>query len=107
MPKYLYTFFYCGFNMKKRGEGLTFNVIIVAALGLIVLVILAYILGSKMNIFHQSTLCSARNGVCRASQNLEGCPADKIISITTEDCPLVENNENTHKFPGQCCIPIG
>jgi len=95
--------------MKKRGkkaQGFSFNVIVLAALALIILIVLILIFTGRINIFHRSTSCSARDGVCMA-QNDGSCPPDKPVSIMTEDCELVKGGERQNEYPGQCCISFG
>lgn len=97
------------FVMQKRGEGITFNAIIIAALCLVVLIVLLMIFSGKMNLFARSTECAARNGECLAqhSEWNGGCPSDKPISIMSDDCHLIKEGVPTNEKPGQCCIPLG
>jgi hypothetical protein len=92
--------------MKKRGE-LSFNAIIIAALGLVVLIVLVMIFTGKMNLFSRSTECAAQNGQCMDNDPQNGCPSDKPISIMTQDCKLVKERKEVNEVPGQCCIPMG
>lgn len=93
--------------MKKRGQSISFNAIIIAALGIFVLIVLLMIFSGRMNIFARSTECAARGGGCisRHPEWNGGCPPEKPVSIMTQDCPLV--GESQGKYPGQCCIAIG
>ena len=96
--------------MKKRGskaQGLTFNVIIIAALGLFILIVLIMIFTGRIEIFQKSTSCSARDGICLAEQYNYECPAEKPITVMTEDCRLVKQGSPQNERPGQCCISFG
>lgn len=98
--------------MNKKSQGLSLNMIIIAALGLIVLVIIAFIFRGESGKFVKSTNCPARNGVCLADNLEKGCPDDKQVEIYTSDCIEVEFKEGKYaakepkKGPGQCCIPL-
>ena len=96
--------------MKKRGskaQGLSLNTIIIAALGLLVLVVLVLIFTGKIDILQKSTTCDARNGVCLAIQgDKTKCPDVKPISIMTDDCRFVKAGNPTSDYPGQCCISL-
>ena len=49
----------------KKAQGISLNVIIIAAIALIVLVILVVIFSGRMNIFGKSiSSCSSQGGVC-------------------------------------------
>jgi hypothetical protein len=96
---------------NSKSQGLSINFIIIAALGLIVLIVIAFIFRGESSRFVKNLECPARNGVC-----LEGkvdCPEDKQVKIYTNDCNEVEFKEvkyiakKPEKGPGQCCIPIG
>ncbi len=100
---------------NKKSEGLPLNIIIIAAIGLIVLVILVFIFRGESNKFIKSTNCPARNGVCLEAK--KECPEDKPIKVYTTDCKEVEKNDQGDYvarksngkdiYPGQCCIPLG
>ena len=96
---------------NKKSLELSINVVIIAAIGLIVFIVLALIFRGESNKFVKSTDCPARGGVCL--NGLEDCPDDKTLKIYTNDCPEVELKENMYvkkeksKGPGQCCIALG
>ena len=92
---------------SKKAQGLSINMIIVAIIALLVLVIIAFIVTGKFNLFQKSTTCQARDGTCLQQYAPEGCTSDEPIKVFTDDCYLVENDVTTDKKPGQCCIPIG
>ena len=97
-------------RMDKKAQGLSLNVIIIAVLGLIVLIVLAFMFRGESIKFMKSTDCSARNGVCLEGK--EDCPEDKPVKIYTNDCKEVEFKEGIYiakegiKGPGQCCVPL-
>lgn len=97
--------------LKKKAQGLSINFIIIAALGLIVLIVLVFIFRGESTKFAKSMNCPARDGVCLEGK--EACPEGKSIKIYTNDCTEVESKDGTYvakeggKTPGQCCIPIG
>jgi len=71
---------------KKRAEGLSINVIIIAIIGLVVLVVLVFIFnrgtGESVKTLQS---CGGRGGECRAES--EGCKAYEL-NIRGEDlCP--------------------
>jgi hypothetical protein len=92
----------------RKAQGLSFNVIIIAVLGIIVMIVLVMIFSGRMNILHRSTTCSAKQGVCMSPAGFgqQGeCPPDKPIVIMTEDCTMI-GGPNAGTRPGQCCIAI-
>ncbi|MEA2036593.1 MAG: hypothetical protein U9O94_03740 [Nanoarchaeota archaeon] len=98
--------------MKKKAQGLSINIIIVAAIGIIVLISLAFIFRTEVGKFTKTTDCSAREGICLA--NIGNCPDDKPIKVFTNDCNAARFDEAVDKYvvdkdgksPGQCCIPL-
>jgi hypothetical protein len=71
--------------MKKKGVELSMNVIIIAAIGLLVLIILAVLVINSSGRLQQGVTgsCAAKSGVCRTSCNPGEQP---IISGTTQLC---------------------
>ena len=97
--------------MNKKSQGMPLNIIIIAAIGLAVLVIIIFIFRGESDKFIKSTNCPAREGKCL--KGLSTCPEGKEIKIYTNDCPEVVFDEQkkvyistTKKGPGQCCIPL-
>jgi len=100
--------------MKKKAQGLSINFIIIAALGLIVLVVMAFIFRGESVKFTKNTNCPARDGVCLSDRNGEDCPTEKSVKIYTNDCIDMKIDKDGNyvkkepeKGPGQCCIPLG
>ncbi len=80
------------FKMNKKGAELSMNVIIIAAIGLLILVILAILVISRATNVSTGTDCIAKGGICKISSE---CTQDKVISDGT--C-----SDNTKT----CCSPI-
>lgn len=75
--------------MKTKAQGLPINVVIIAALGLAVFVVLVIILTSQAGTFSKNVLtCEAKGGECVSENN---CQYQK----TSFKCPQKEN---------VCCI---
>jgi hypothetical protein len=86
--------------MDKKGQGISLNVIIIAAIALLVLVILSVIFMGRMGVFgEKSKDCQTQGGKCAAvnSNCGEGDTADYPTPYSAWDCP------NTGET---CCIKI-
>ena len=80
--------------MNKKGVELSMNVIIIAAIGLLVLVILAVLVINSTSKVPNATSCISSGGVCKATcgtgtekSGSYGCPATaahccEIVSLT-------------------------
>ena len=81
-------------KMNKNGAELTMNVIIIAAIGLLVLVILAVMLFGAGESINEGTSCaSIRAGAeCKSS-----CDTGEIRAAGSGSCPV-----DTY-----CCLPFG
>jgi hypothetical protein len=88
--------------MKKKAQGLSLNVIIIAALALLVLVILAVIFMGRTGVFRrQSGDCTTLGGQCSRT----GCTGDYTRKIAY-DCDLDGDktiNEG-QAIDGVCCL---
>ena len=74
----------------KKAQGLTMNVVIIAALALLVLIILSVFMASKFQFFGATVKdCDTNRGVCKAT-----CDSDEAKLYQT-NCPEGEI----------CCIP--
>ena len=99
--------------LNKKSQGLSINSIIIAALGLIGLVIIGLIFRGESVKFAKSMDCTSKDGICLSDMGGEDCPADKSVKIYTNDCAemKIENGnyvkKEPKKSPGQCCIPLG
>jgi hypothetical protein len=85
---------------SRLGAELSINVIIIAALALIVLVVLSIIFLGRTNMF--SSGLSACKGVC--VQRSQSCPTDKAYA----DYVLANCNDGNKAAieDGKCCVPV-
>lgn len=69
---------------NKKSQGMPINVIIIAALALVVLVVLLAIFTGRIKIFSENLQsCAAKQGECELGSK---CPSNKAL-ITNTDCP--------------------
>ena len=72
---------------NKRGQGLSLNTIIIAAIALIVLVVLVMIFTGRMSVFTgQVSTCANQGGRCMTTTECEQSPAGNEIKAS--DCAL-------------------
>lgn len=84
--------------MKKKSE-LAFSTIIMAAIGLIVLALLAYMLISRTTLFKRNLgECEGRGGSCQK----EPCSGDKPL-LSSKGCYVGENYNESYN----CCVGVG
>lgn len=85
-----------------KAQGLSFNVIIVAALALLVLIVLSVIFIRQTGIFSKNVeSCASKGGVCAKDVGGE-CPVNKTAILLTPDCAVGEEKD------GKCCFnPLG
>ena len=87
--------------MDKRGQGLSMNVIIIAAISLLVLVVLAIIFTSRIGSFGEGLdQCEKSGGSCEftdSCRSLEGYAAEDTFG--TRGC-LKDQGEGS-----KCCLP--
>lgn len=96
--------------VNKKSQGLSINMIIIAAIGLIVLVILLAIFTGRINIFNKDFLgtCQEQGGIC--SQKGECNNPDFPRKVFAKGCPNYERNnegiyiEKRDVKEGQCCL---
>ena len=97
----------------RKAQGLSMNTIIVAALGLIVLIVLVLIFSGRAGWFSKSTSsCAAQGGYCSEDQSGRCGPGE--IMIWSGDCsckgPYEDADRNnqfcSEKPGGQCCKPL-
>ena len=90
--------------MTKKAQGLSLNVIIIAALALLVLVILAVIFMGRAGMFRkQSGDCATMGGYCSRT----GCTGDYERKVSY-DCDLDGDgsvNEG-QSVDGSCCVAV-
>ena len=84
--------------MKKRGAAIAFNTIIIAAISLIVLALVMYLLISRTTIFQKGIgECKARGGECKVG----ACLGTRPI-LAFKGCYV----EDDYKENFNCCIGI-
>ncbi|MBN2567199.1 hypothetical protein JXB02_03900 [Candidatus Woesearchaeota archaeon] len=95
----------------RRGE-LSFQIIVIAALCLLILVILAIIITGRFGVFNKSLsqTCTQQGGVCAAAdpQNTNDrlCDSpDYPIKIFANGCSD-DGSISTTKDVGPCCLPL-
>jgi hypothetical protein len=88
--------------MNRRAQGISVNVIIIAAIALVVMVILiALVLNTGSGINNSVSSCEAQEGsMCK--DQFESCDAG-YVNLPTRSCTT---NTYTADNPGKCCIPI-
>ncbi len=90
--------------MRKKAQGLSLNVIIIAALALLVLVILAVIFTGRAGMFRkESGDCNTMGGYCSRT----GCTGDYERKVGY-DCNLDGDDSfnEGQAVDGVCCISI-
>lgn len=84
-------------KINKKSQGMPINVIIIAALALIVLFVLAAIFTGRIKIFSESLQsCAAKQGQCYKDK----CPPNTALVINT-NCP--EGGPTENKL---CCVTV-
>lgn len=85
-------------KFNKKSQGMPVNVIIIAALALIVLVVLVAIFTGRVRIFSQSLeSCAAKQGQCYE----KSCPPNMAL-VTNTNCPEGDPNPNKKI----CCVQV-
>ncbi len=86
--------------MKKKGVAIAFNTIIIAAIALVVLAIIMYLLISRTAIFQRSVGdCEAKGGICQKTV----CSGDKYPILAFKGC--YEGGKYNESF--YCCVGAG
>ncbi len=81
---------------NKKAQGLSMNVIIIAAIALLVLVVLSVIFVGRLGIFgEKAAACETVGGTCYVD-----CPAGTTEYPAGAKCPDVEGVSQ------DCCIPV-
>ena len=85
--------------MDKKAQGISINVIIVAAIALLVLVILSVIFIGKLGIFSTKVGdCENKGGTCVLAS--EDCPEGSPFVLTDWTCPAVDEESQ------KCCTKV-
>lgn len=88
----------------KKAQGMSLNVIIIAALGLLVLVILAIIFTGKTGAFvRESDKCEVQGGHCIAIK--EDC-VGQYQKVITAACDLNGDSKFEFTNDGFCCVSV-
>ncbi len=94
--------------MRKKAQGISLNVIIIAALGLLVLVILAIIFTGRTGVFvKESDKCVVQGGRCVESEDQCTGTYERIgwgACDLNGDGKFQYNNKDDD---GYCCISVG
>jgi len=80
-------------SISKKGQGISINVIIIAAIALLVLIILAVLVARSSTDFSEGTKCIKKGGTCKDAF----CPGYEIKSI--DGTTLCGDGKS-------CCSPI-
>ncbi len=100
----------------KKGQGLSLNMIVIAAIALIVLIVVIWIFYGGSVSFVKGSTCSARGGVCMSDNLGKGCPDGKQITVIAYPCKevvkegegyLIKKEDGKEVSPGQCCVSLG
>ena len=84
----------------KKAQGISMNVVIIAALALLVLVVLSVIFLSKTGIWSRETVnCRQQGGVCFATT--DACPETHPITYSQWKCLQADNTVDPNL---KCCI---
>jgi hypothetical protein len=94
--------------MRKKAQGMSLNVIIIAALGLLVLVVLAIIFTGRTGVFvRESDKCDTKGGTCVETKDACTGTYDKVVWGACDlsgDGKFHFNNEDKD---GYCCLSVG
>ena len=98
--------------MMKKAQGMSLNVIIIAALGLLVLVVLAIIFTGRTGIFvKESDKCDVKYGttgrcVAATTDCTQNGPYNKIVSGACDLNGDKKFNFNNVDNDGYCCVTV-
>jgi hypothetical protein len=98
----------------RRAQGLSMQTIILAALGIVILIVLIAVFTGKIRFFSSNVggSCTEQGGKCSpdgSCSSVEGKP----IKIWAQGCTCHDPDSTgvckgkTEKGIGQCCLPIG
>jgi len=86
--------------MKKRGQGLSMDTIVIAAIALLVLVILALIFTGKIGKTRvEMDKCDTQGGKCVATA--VECSSEYQKVVSSYSCPDIDGQKQL------CCVSIG
>jgi hypothetical protein len=89
--------------MNKKGSELSMNVIIIAAIGLLVLLVLSFIFLGRVGTFgEKSGSCDIQGGICAVKcGNADYGTENNKLANNNLNCP--DNNAGDKQI---CCLPI-
>jgi len=87
--------------MNKKAQGISLNVVIIAAIAIIVLVVIVVIFGSRVKLFGKGI--SACEGACAQTKDLCGDRA----AIPAKNCDDDGDGEPNVEGLGFCCMEVG
>jgi len=94
--------------MNKKGAELSLNVIIIAALGLLVLVVLAIIFTGRTGVFvKESDKCNVQGGRCVTAQTDCAGTYDRVVRGACDLSGDGNFHFNNDDGDGYCCVSIG
>ena len=80
----------------KKAQGISLNVVVIAAIALLVLVILTVIVIQRSSKIPEALTCSAQPG----GECMEQCGGDHAVFASQYDCPAGLGGETL-----KCCLP--
>jgi hypothetical protein len=88
--------------MASKGQGISINVIVIAAIALLVLVILSTLVIRSGGVLNRGTQCEGSGGVCRVSTSAggDGCSAGETQD-TNKAC-----EKDSFDQARVCCIKL-
>lgn len=94
-------------SISKRGQGISINVIIVAAIALIVLVVLILIFTGRMGIFGAGIDDATSGKDCNEYKSASGQSAGwQSGNCDAETTPVYGKINDADQYPGSvCCVP--
>ena len=88
--------------INKKGQGLSLNMIIVAAIALIVLVIIVMIFTGRIGIFRQGVEdCTGKGGTCSSEPCAQG-----TTNLPGTDCGNKKDANTANDNGPYCCISV-
>jgi hypothetical protein len=88
--------------LAKKAQGMSLNVIIVAAIALIILVVLVFIFTDRIRGFGSGLAdCQSKGGFCEGNFNTKSCDSEKA--------PILNTNCEDPEGPGArsiCCVSV-
>ncbi len=94
--------------MNKKAQGMSLNVIIIAALGLLVLVVLAIIFTGRTGVFvKESDKCGYQGGRCVVATTDCSGTYDKVVRGACDLSGDGTFHFNNDDGDGYCCLSVG